>query len=134
MNFCKQAILAGIVAITVGAFAEGYAYDPIRKLGRGISNAAFGVLEIPIRAYDVNYEEGGIASVTYGALKGVAYFVAREFVGVTEIITFPVPLPGTPDDIHDAGWGTGPIMMPEWIVDTDHNAYNIVYQKSSTME
>jgi putative exosortase-associated protein (TIGR04073 family) len=134
MNLSKKAILAGIVALTATAFIEGYAYDPIRKFGRGISNVAFGVLEIPIRAYDVNFEEGGIASVTYGTLKGIAYFVARECVGVVEIVTFPIPLPGTPDDPHDVGWGTGPIMQPEWIVDTDHNAYNIVYQKSSTMD
>lgn len=134
MNLCKKAILVGIVAIAAMAFVDGYAYDPIRKFGRGISNVAFGVLEIPIRAYDVNFDEGGIASVTYGVLKGVAYFVAREVVGVTEIVTFPVPLPGTPDDTNDVGWGTGPIMQPEWIVDTDHNAYNIVYQKTATMD
>ena len=134
MNLCKQAILAGVVAITVSLFVQGYAYDPLRKLGRGITNAGLGVLEIPIRIYDVNYEEGGIAAWTYGTFKGIGYFVARECVGVVEIVTFPMPLPGTPDDPHDTGWGTGPIMEPEWIIDTEHDAYNVVYQKSSTME
>ncbi len=134
MNFCKKAILVGVVALTVGTFVEGYAYDPIRKFGRGISNAAFGALEIPITVYDVNFDEGGIAAVTYGTFKGIARFIAREFVGVTEIVTFPMPLPGCPDDPRDAGWGTGPIMNPEWVVDTEHNAYNVVYQKTATMD
>jgi len=134
MNLCKKAVLLGVVAIMASVFVEGYAYDPIRKFGRGISNAAFGVLEIPIRIYDTNFEEGGIAAWTYGTLKGVSYFVGREVIGVVEIVTFPMPLPGCPDDPHDVGWGTGPIMQPEWIIDSDHNAYNIVYQKSSTME
>lgn len=139
MKFWKKAVLLGVVALSVGsvseALAEGGVGDgPVRKFGRGISNAAFGALELPVTVYDMNFEEGGIAACTYGVLKGVCRVVGREVVGVVEIITFPMPLPGCPDDSRDAGWGYGSMMDPEWIIDTDHNAYNIVYQKTSTMD
>jgi len=136
MRAFRKAVIAGLATIavfsSVSAFAdfEGVA----KKLGRGFSNAALGALEIPLKIYDVNEEEGGIAAYTFGTFKGIGYFIARECVGVTEIITFPMPLPGCPEDPREEGWGYGAIMRPEWIVDTDHNAYNIVYQKTAPLE
>jgi len=103
-----------------------------RKLGRGISNVAFGVLEVPIYIYDYNFDEGGIAAVTAGAIGSVGYFLAREFVGLFEIITFPFPLPNCPNDEHGAGAGYGPILRPEWIITSRYNLYNFVYPKSSS--
>ena len=102
--------------------------NPARKLGRGICNAAIGALEIPMKIYDVNQEEGGFAAVTYGTFLGIGYFVAREVIGITEIITFLMPLPGCKDDPREDGWGYGPIMRPEWVVDEQHDIYNIIYQ------
>lgn len=108
--------------------SESFAGNPIRKLGRGVANAAFCPLEVPLQVYDVNKEEGGISAVTYGVFKGIAYCVARAGVGVIDIVTCPMPLPGCPDDPRDEGWGYGAIMRPEWIIDPEHNAYNIFYQ------
>lgn len=127
---CKLAI---VLAVLGGVFFSDslMAGDPIRKFGRGISNIGFGVLEIPICIYDVNREEGGIAAWTYGLFKGIALFIAREGVGVAEIITFPMPLPGCTDDIYEEGWGYGPMMRPEWIIDPSHNAFNIFYQDTA---
>jgi putative exosortase-associated protein (TIGR04073 family) len=131
MRFVNKYLLAVIVAFVMFASVDSYAGDPIRKLGRGISNVLCGALEIPIKIYDVNREEGGIAALTYGTLKGVSYFVAREVVGVVEIVTFPVPLPGATDHSRDEGWGYGPLMEPEWVVDLEHNMFNIVYDKTA---
>lgn len=110
------------VSLTVGAS------DPFRKLGRGFVNVAFGALELPMKVYDVNEEEGGLAAVSYGVFKGIGYFIAREVIGVVEIATFIAPLPGAVDEPRESGWGYGPLMEPEWVVDKRHDIYNIIYQ------
>jgi putative exosortase-associated protein (TIGR04073 family) len=123
------AIALSLSAISFNACAEEDDGIPVaRKLGRGITNVALGALEIPMRIYDVNEEEGGFAAVTYGVLKGICYFVAREVIGVVEIVTFPVPLPGATVDTHETGWGYGPLMRPEFVVDKRHDFYNVIYQ------
>ena len=117
-----------IMNFTVTAEDKEGDLPPIRKLSRGIANVGLGALEIPITIIDVNDEEGGFAAVTYGLLKGVSYCIAREAVGIVEIVTFLIPLPGTTgDDRDDDRWGYGPIMEPEWIVDPEHDYYNFVY-------
>ena len=45
---------------------------PLEKLGRGISNVAFGAFEIPKQMHYVNNRAGGIAGLTYGTLRGLA--------------------------------------------------------------
>jgi putative exosortase-associated protein (TIGR04073 family) len=101
---------------------------PIRKLGRGFSNALFGICEVLIQPYKVNEKEGGIAALTYGVFKGVFYFIGREVVGVFEIITFPIPLPGASTTKYNwSSWGYGPLLEPEWIFTIEDNPYDIVY-------
>ncbi|MCJ8330092.1 MAG: exosortase system-associated protein, TIGR04073 family [Lentisphaeria bacterium] len=63
-------------------------HTPTRKLGRGISNFFFGMLEIPKAMISVNKEHGGFAGITWGTLLGAKRFVIREVVGVYEIFTF----------------------------------------------
>lgn len=118
------AALAAVLALTLTLQAS----DPFRKLGRGVVNVAAGALEIPMKVYDVNEEEGGLAAVTYGLFKGIGYFVAREVIGVVEIATFVIPLPGAVEEPRESGWGYGPLMEPEWVVDKRHDIYNIIYQ------
>lgn len=100
---------------------------PIRKFGRGICDVAFGVFEIPIQVYETNQTTGGFAALTYGLFKGVGRFIMRELVGVAEIITFPIPLPGCSTQRYGSGWGYGPLMEPEWIFDFNTDPYNMVY-------
>lgn len=104
--------------------------DIVRKLGRGVTNTALGALEIPIKIWDVNKSEGGIAAVTYGVFKGVAFCIGRELAGVAEVVTFPLPLPGCPSNPEGTGWGYGPIMTPEWIIDPIHDPYGTVYDET----
>ncbi len=61
---------------------------PTRKLGRGVSNVVFGVLEIPNAWISVNKEYGGAAGITWGTFLGIKRFILRELVGVYEIATF----------------------------------------------
>lgn len=62
---------------------------PTRKLGRGISNVLFGVIEIPKTMIVITHEYGHAAGLTWGFLLGTKRFVLRELVGVYEIVTFP---------------------------------------------
>lgn len=66
-------------------------YGPTRKLGRGISNIAFGVTEIPVQMTSVNYAEGNSAAWSYGLVRGVGRFFARLGYGVYEVALFPFP-------------------------------------------
>ncbi|MCP4179038.1 MAG: exosortase system-associated protein, TIGR04073 family [bacterium] len=100
---------------------------PVRKLGRGFSNLIFGFFEIPLKIYYTNMDEGGIAACSFGVVKGLFYFLAREVTGVVEIITFPMPLPGAAKGPFATGWGYGPLMQPEWIFTFESDPYNMVY-------
>ena len=138
MKLVKCLCFAGVLALlTVGAaplkaeFDSSIVMRPLMKLGRGIANVAFGPFELPMKWYDVNAEMGGIASLTYGTLRGVAFVVAREVVGVVDIITFPFPLPNCPDTPHGFGAGYGPIMYPGWVIDVDHDWWNFVYNREA---
>ena len=104
---------------------------PIEKLSRGIANVALGPLEILFHSYNVAQNDGGVKGITYGTLSGFCYFICRELVGILEIVTFPFPLPGCPNDPNDAGWGYGPIMQPEWVVTPENDWGGFVYQDTT---
>ncbi len=139
MKLSKKFLLTGLLICATFVPMSCPAVDvdtesgPLEKLGRGVANVAFGPLEILIRPYDVNKDKGAIAALTYGVFKGIAYVIARECVGVLDILTFPMPLPGCTDDPLDVGWGYGPMLRPAWVVDTDHNAYNFFYDDDSVI-
>ncbi len=74
--------------------------EPIRQLGRGVSNVLTGLWEVPFNMYNVMQDSGDVAGATYGALRGAYRCGVREVVGVFEILTFPF------------GWG--PVIEPEF--------------------
>ena len=104
---------------------------PVMKLSRGIANVAFSPLELPMKWQEVGNEMGGIAGITWGTLKGVCFVVARIGVGVTDIVTFPIPLPNCPEDPSGFGTGYGPIMTPAWVIDIDNDWQNFVYSREA---
>lgn len=79
-------------------------HNALRKLGRGISNLCFGIVEVPNQITKTTSDQSGAAGVTYGVAKGFCRWFEREGVGVYEIVTFPFPVP------H----GYKPVMQPEW--------------------
>ena len=142
MKFCKSFVILTLVIFSLSVMPRLSADEPakandqwimlpVMKLSRGIANVAFGPLELPMKWYDVNAEMGGIAGITYGTLKGVAYVIAREVVGVVDIITFPFPLPDCPEYPDDAGWGYGPIIRPAWVVPVGSDWNSFVYDDES---
>ncbi len=144
--FSKVALVAAVVcslycsSISAQAASSDLAHTPmvtesgmVMKLGRGIANVAFGPLELLIRPWDVARQQGEIAALTFGVLQGVVYTVAREVVGVVDIVTFPIPLPGATDDPNLEGYGYGPLMRPAWVVDIDHNAYGFFYRDDAML-
>ena len=138
MRFGKSVLAGAVLAVMMiggsvcqAAPGDPWIMKPVEKLGRGIANGAFGPLELLMKGWDVTQEQGGIAGVTYGPLKGVCYVIAREVVGVVDIVTFPFPLPDCPDDPAGFGAGYGPIMRPAYVVDIKHNAFNFVYDENS---
>jgi putative exosortase-associated protein (TIGR04073 family) len=66
-------------------------YGPTRKLGRGISNIAFGSTEIINSWANVNFTEGNSAAWSYGLVRGVGRAFARLGYGVYETVLFPIP-------------------------------------------
>lgn len=143
MNLWKKLVLVAALVTVVGLSAQAYSdeYDKypvwdriIRKLGRGMSNTAFGVLEFPLKWFEVNREEGGIAAITYGTFRALGYFVVREVVGVVEILTFPVPLPNCSYVPGSDEWGYGPIIRPEWVISPSQDKYGFVYPEMDTLK
>lgn len=127
---------AFVTVLTLFLFVSAgvHAGNPVKKLGRGIANIAFSPLEIPMKMYDITQEEGDIAGITYGTFAGIGYCIARIGVGIADVVTFPMPLPGCTDDPREVGWGYGPLMRPEWVVDPEHNMFNIFFSDSPMME
>ena len=145
MSLMKKLFLAAALFMAAGTATQAFAQDQqddyqvwasmIRKLGRGVSNVAFGAVEFPVKWYQVNFEEGGFAACTYGIFKGLTYVVIREVVGVVEVATFFAPLPGCSTELPDSpAWGYGPILEPEWIITPAQNKYNFVYPETRTMQ
>ncbi len=138
MKFGKRFFAAMILAATVFGGGQLMAEEgdwwimkPVEKLSRGIANVAFGALEVPMKMWDVNEGAGGIAGLTYGTLRGVTFFIAREVVGVVDIVTFPFPLPNCPDNPNGFGYGYGPLMRPAWVVDVEHDWNNFIFDRGA---
>ncbi|MBT3378345.1 MAG: exosortase system-associated protein, TIGR04073 family [Lentisphaerae bacterium] len=74
--------------------------EPARHLGRGLSNLATGIFEVPKNMHRVNRDRGGFAALTVGLAQGIWRFGTREAVGLMETVTFPM------------GWK--PILEPEF--------------------
>lgn len=66
-------------------------FGPTRKLGRGISNIAFGSSELLDSMAMVNYNEGNSAAFGYGLVRGIGRTFARLGYGIYEVVLFPFP-------------------------------------------
>lgn len=64
-----------------------------KKLGRGISNIAFGWLELPKGIQDIGDQNNFIAGITWGPIYGLGKAVVRTVAGAYEVVSFPVPVP-----------------------------------------
>lgn len=77
-----------------------------KKLGRGISNVAFGWLELPKAVEDVGKENGFFSAITWGPIYGLGKTAMRTLAGAYEVATFPAPVPQNFE----------PLIKPEFIL------------------
>ena len=145
MKFFKKCLVLLFILSSVCFAPQCFAQDeqdavygnqsgPLEKLGRGVINIVCGPLELAIQPLEVAEAKGNLAGLSYGLFRGVAMTVARVCVGVTDIVTFYMPLPGCTDDAEDVGWGYGPLMRPGWVIDREHNAFNFFYDDNAMCE
>ena len=76
-----------------------------KKLGRGLSNVAFGWLDFLKGIESVGEENNALAAVTWGPIYGAGQAVTRTLVGAYEVVTFPFP--------------GQPIVEPEFVMDNN---------------
>jgi putative exosortase-associated protein (TIGR04073 family) len=90
------ALLLAALALATSAYADiqqppASNFGPTRKLGRGISNIAFGPTELLDSMAMVNFDEGNSAAFGYGLVRGIGRTFARLGYGLYEVFTFPCP-------------------------------------------
>ncbi len=85
--------LAMLLIFNLALSGYALAQDPLKKLGRGISNFTLGWVEIFTTVEDTGKSDGIVAAATYGLLKGFAKGIFRMAVGAYETLSFPVPVP-----------------------------------------
>jgi putative exosortase-associated protein (TIGR04073 family) len=78
------------------------------KLGRGLVNTAFGVIEIPKQCVKRPIDTGHSSGYVSGFFIGIGYFILRELAGVYEIVTFPIPIPAGYEPVIDPLLGYKP--------------------------
>ena len=99
-------VVMGLVMTAAPCWADDMASGPVRKLGRGLSNLAFGVWELPIAIKETNDVDGTVAVTTLGVVAGMAAVFRRMTVGLYETVTFPFPNPLVNYD---------PLIQPEFL-------------------
>lgn len=80
-------ILTGLVS---QAFAEENAFT---KFGRGVANIVISPGELYTQPILLAKDNDTPTAIFGGLLKGVSMWIAREVVGVYEVVTFPIPVP-----------------------------------------
>lgn len=84
---------------------QNYGTGVSQKLGRGLSNLAFGWLDLPKGIEAVGAEQNFLAAVTWGPIYGAGQAVKRTLVGAYEVATFPAP--------------QDPIVKPEFVLESN---------------
>lgn len=91
----KNLLAFGIAALvlTMGlspAFADDNAFT---KFGRGMANIVISPAELYAQPMLLSKTLEPSIAIFGGFCKGIAMLIAREAVGIYEIVTFPVPVP-----------------------------------------
>lgn len=82
----------GLFLLSMNAYcAYAEENNALAKLGRGVTNAVTGVVEIPKQIYLVSMEKEPVTGITYGTAKGVCYGLLRTAAGVYETVAFAIP-------------------------------------------
>ncbi len=82
--------LSGLASADIQA-PPGHQYTSMRKLGRGISNVLYGIMEIPEQIVRKTDTYGRKAGYSYGVVDGTHRALKRLGYGFYEIFTFYCP-------------------------------------------
>jgi putative exosortase-associated protein (TIGR04073 family) len=83
------ALVVAVLALASPAAAQ----TASRKFGRGLADVTTGFLELPGNTVVETEKNGAAAGIPIGMAKGLGMIVARELVGVYEIVSAPFPVP-----------------------------------------
>ena len=100
----RALLLAVVFAVTLAPGAWAQEMTAGRKAGRGLAGITLGVLEIPGNIVQETRTNGGFSGATVGLGVGLGKFVARELIGVYELLSAPFPIPE----------GYQPVLTPEF--------------------
>lgn len=100
----RALLLAVVLAVTLAPGAWAQEMTAGRKAGRGLAGITLGVLEIPGNIVQEARTNGGFSAATVGLGVGLGKFVARELIGVYELLSAPFPIPE----------GYRPVLTPEF--------------------
>jgi putative exosortase-associated protein (TIGR04073 family) len=89
----RFALAFSLALAAAGLAGPAHADTPAHKFGRGLSNLALGMMEIPAQIIREDRRNGPLSAASIGFAKGVGGFVTRELVGLYELVTFPAPVP-----------------------------------------
>ncbi|HYN37960.1 MAG TPA: exosortase system-associated protein, TIGR04073 family [Rhodospirillales bacterium] len=103
MRHLRRCVFAICVVAASSLIAEAHAPTAQEKLGRGLAAVACGFLEVPGNIVEQTEQRGAIG-VPIGLALGLGMFVARELVGLYEVLSSPFPAPA----------GYRPILEPEY--------------------
>lgn len=95
-------IIVLIAGVGIGG-SMAYA-DAGTKLGRGVSNTAFGWFEIINEMGHESDRHGPLIGIPSGIIRGASFGIVRTLAGVLEIVSFPWP---------NGKNGYAPIVQPE---------------------
>ena len=98
-----------IIATVLLCATPSYGQDVINKLGRGVANLFTGWIEFPKEIINVTSSDGDVKGLFVAPIVGLWKALGRTFVGLYEIVTFPIPLPA----------GYEPIVYPEYVIGED---------------
>ena len=79
----------------------------VRKLGRGLANLMTGWAELPLNMQRTAANDGQVAGLSLGLVRGLGYTVLRELAGGYETVTFILP--------NANKLGYSPVLEPEFI-------------------
>lgn len=102
----RKVILIALAAVMISSLIISPCFaDPLRKLGRGLTNAVTGIVEIPKKVILISKNDNPLLGLTWGWVKGAAVGLLRTASGLYEAVTFPIPAPADYE----------PIINPEFV-------------------
>jgi putative exosortase-associated protein (TIGR04073 family) len=91
----KYVLALGLAAFVLAGLASQASADDnaFTKFGRGMSNIVISPTELYVQPLLFLKKSEPSIAFFGGLFKGLSMFIAREVVGVYEVITFPIPIP-----------------------------------------